>query len=47
MDLKGNEVENVPLEERNEWEEDEEGYWAETPFGGEGEPFFDDPSEEP
>ena len=44
MDFEGNEVENVPLEERNEWGEDEEEETAETSFT---EPLFDDPTEEP
>ena len=39
--------ENIPLEERNEWQEDEEGYFLETSFGGTDEPFFDDPDDEP
>ena len=39
--------ENIPLEEKNEWEEDEEGYFLETSFGGRHEPFYDDPNDEP
>ena len=39
--------EEIPLEDRTEWEEDEEGYFLDTSFGGGSEPFFDDPNEEP
>ena len=38
---------NIPLEERNECREDEEGYFLETSFGGADEPFFDNPGDEP
>ena len=37
--------EEFPLEEKNEREDEEEGYF-ETFFGGNEEPFFDDPSQE-
>ena len=45
MEFEGNR-EEIPLEDKTEWEEDEEGYWLDTSFGGR-EPFFDDPAEEP
>ena len=40
MELETNNFEeNIPLEEKNEWREDEEGYFLETSFGGADEPL--------